>query len=154
MTANLVFIGFSEALSAPEAAWSLVDAGFAVTVFARKGRHSALRHSAHVELVEITPPELDADAALADMEKTFVAKDLSEDRPGVVFPLDDAALWLCHRIKIRPGWIWQARGEAAELALDKTVQIEAARSRRLQRLARRRWQTLASKCWRDARNCH
>jgi hypothetical protein len=63
---SLVFIVFSEALSASEAAWSLVDAGFSVLVFARKGRHSALHHSAHVELIEITSPELNTETALAD----------------------------------------------------------------------------------------
>jgi hypothetical protein len=126
---SLVFIGFSEALSAPEAAWSLVDAGFSVLVFARKGRHSALRHSAHVELVEITPPELDAEAALADMEKALAAKNPVPTSPGVIFPLDDTALWLCNRLKPTPGWILVgASGAAAELALDKRLQIASARS--------------------------
>jgi len=124
-----VCIGFAEALSAPEAAWSLVDAGFAVTAFARRGRHSALRHSAHVEVVEVTPPELDAEAALAALERTLAARALPTGEPGALFPLDDAALWLFNRLKPGPDWLLAGpRGPAAELALDKAVQIQAARS--------------------------
>ena len=123
-----VCIGFAEALSAPEVAWSLVDAGFAVTAFARKGRHSALRHSAHVELLEITPPELDSETALADIENALRAGNFADGRGGVIFPLDDTALWLCSRLPDQPGWVWAGpRGPAAELALDKVIQIAAAR---------------------------
>ncbi len=126
---SLVCIGFSEALSAPETAWSLVDAGFEVLVFARRGRHSALRHSAHVEIAEITPPEQDSEASLADLKKILTAKNVGADRPGVIFPLDDTALWLCSRLQPGSGWVLSGpAGKAAELALDKTVQIESARA--------------------------
>lgn len=125
----LVCIGFSEALSAPETAWSLVDAGFTVTAFARKGRHSALRHSAHVELIEITPPELDAKAALADLEQALLGKARSPDQPGVILPLDDVALWLCQRLQARPGWrLAGPSAKAIELALEKTLQVQAAKT--------------------------
>ena len=39
----VVTIGFAEALSAPEVTWSLVDAGFKVIAFSRRGRRGALR---------------------------------------------------------------------------------------------------------------
>jgi hypothetical protein len=126
---SLVCMGFAEALSAPEAAWSLVDAGFEVVAFARKGRHCALRHSAQVEVIEITPPEWDARQAQADLEKALVARRLGEGRPGVIFPLDDAALWLCNRLRLTPEWrLAGPSGAAAELALNKAVQIESART--------------------------
>jgi hypothetical protein len=124
---TLVCIGFSEALSAPETAWSLLDAGFTVIAFARRGRHSALRHSAHVEVIEITPPEQNSDAALADLETALAARNTLAEQPGVIFPLDDTSLWLCNHLKIGPGWILGgASGKAAELALDKSIQIESA----------------------------
>jgi len=44
----LVVIGFAEALAAPEVVWSLVDAGFDVAAFARRGKPAALAHSRHV----------------------------------------------------------------------------------------------------------
>jgi biotin carboxylase len=80
-------------------------------------------------LIEITPPELDSDAALMDMEKSLAAKDRSEGGPNLIFPLDDSALWLCNRLKAKPGWILVGpHGAAAELALDKTIQIQSARA--------------------------
>lgn len=48
-----VLMGFAEALSAPEAVWSLVDAGFQVRAFARRGSRSALRHSRHVQVFDV-----------------------------------------------------------------------------------------------------
>jgi hypothetical protein len=49
----VVAIGFAEALSAPEVIWSLVDAGFKVIAFSRKGRRAALRQSHHVAIFEL-----------------------------------------------------------------------------------------------------
>ncbi len=45
---DLVVIGFAEALSGPEVAWSLIDAGYRVVAFARKGGGNALQCSRHV----------------------------------------------------------------------------------------------------------
>jgi hypothetical protein len=43
--------------------------------------------------------------------------------------LDDTALWLCNRLKLKPGWrLAGPHGTAAELALDKTIQIQSARA--------------------------
>jgi hypothetical protein len=41
----VVAIGFSEALSAAEVTGNLVDTGFKVIAFSRRGRRGALRHS-------------------------------------------------------------------------------------------------------------
>lgn len=123
----LVCIAFSEALAAPEVAWSLIDAGFEVVVIARRGRHSALRHSSRVAVHEVTPPELDSEAALADMERWLASRNRTADQPGVIFPLDDAAVWLFNQLRLEQGWIMAGpRGAAAELALDKEIQVRVA----------------------------
>src|SRR5439155_9560936 len=125
---TLACVGFSEAMSAPEVAWSLLDAGFEVIAFARRGRRSALRHSSRVAVSEVTPPELDCEAALVDVERLLAAKGGTTHRRGVVFPLDDTALWLCSRLKLGPEWVLAGpRGAAAELALDKEIQIRCAK---------------------------
>lgn len=123
-----VCIGFAEALSGPEVVWSLVDAGFQVVAFTRRGRRSALQHSRYVVPVEITPPELDQEAALTDLEK-LLALWTDSSNPQVLLPLDDAALWLCSLARRTERWILAGpRGERAEFALDKWIQVEAARA--------------------------
>ena len=74
---TLVCIGFAEALSGPEVAWSLVDAGFQVVAFGRRGRRSALRHSRHVTTFDITPPELDCDSAVAELSSILASQESS-----------------------------------------------------------------------------
>ena len=66
-TKPLVLIGFAEALSAPEVAWSLADAGFEVRSFGRKGRRSALSRSRYASVLEVTPPEADAAATVEEI---------------------------------------------------------------------------------------
>jgi len=124
---TLVCIAFAEALAAPEVAWSLVDAGFQVVAIARKGRHAALRQSAHVQAVEVTSPEVDCSATLAGMERWLATQHRTPDQPGVIFALDDAAVWLFNQLKLEQGWIMVGpRGAAAELALDKEIQVRVA----------------------------
>jgi predicted ATP-grasp superfamily ATP-dependent carboligase len=124
---NIVLIGFAEALSAPEVAWSLVDAGFQVAAFARKGRGSGLRHSRYVTIFEITPPETDSDLARRDLANVL-QKCAEGIEPRLLFPLDDAAVWLCSRLSLPSGWKLAGPGRAAaELALDKVAQVAAAR---------------------------
>ncbi len=123
----VVAIGFAEALSAPEVAWSLVDAGFRVVAFARKGQKAALRHSHHVETMEITPPEKDCTAALADL--AGVLDVCAAGVRSVLLPLDDASVWLCDRVRPRTEWVVAGpTGDRAELALDKRRQFELAAS--------------------------
>jgi hypothetical protein len=126
---SLVCIGFGEALSAPEVAWSLIDGGFEVIAITRRGRHSALRHSSRVTVREVTPPEIDCEAALDETEQLLKACNLAADRRGVVLPLDDAAIWLYSRLPLNPGWVLAGpRGAGAELALEKRVQVESAQA--------------------------
>jgi len=124
---TLVVIGFAEAISAPEVLWSLVDSGFQVVAFSRKGRRSALHFSRHVVCHQITPPESDLDAALSDLHSLLMSLDTAGSTHLVLFPLDDSAVWLCHMIPLEPDWILAGpQGDSAELALDKQRQVQAA----------------------------
>src|SRR5688572_15250983 len=96
---STVLIGFAEALSAPEVVWSLADAGFQVRAFARRGRRSAIRHSRHVQVFDVTPPETDSAATIRDVERLLsVTPHNGSPSAPVLFPLDDAAVWVCNRI--------------------------------------------------------
>ena len=117
-------------MAAPEVVWSLVDEGFRVIAFARRGRASALRYSRHVVCHEICAPESDLQAALSDMHSLL--NSLSAQADGtqlILFPLDDKAVWLCSRIQLESRWLLAGpRGACAELALNKNLQVEAARN--------------------------
>jgi hypothetical protein len=124
---GFVLLGFAEALSSPEVAWSLVDAGFRVAAFSRKGRRSALRHSRHVTIFNITAPETNCTAALTDL--LSLLDRCSSARPSVLFPLDDVALSLCCEKPLPPQWVLAGPSTAgAEFALNKPLQIKAAYS--------------------------
>jgi len=46
----------------------------------------------------------------------------------ILFPLDDKAVWLCSKMQLESRWLLAGpRGTGAELALNKDLQIEAAR---------------------------
>jgi len=129
-SAAIVFIGFAEALSAPEVVWSLVDAGFQVRAFARRGRRCALRHSRHVQVFDVTPPETDGAAAIRDVASLLSLSPQNGCASApVLFPLDDAAVWVCSRAVADPPFVLAGpRGEMAELALNKIVQVDVARA--------------------------
>src|SRR6516165_5391114 len=95
-----VVIGFAEALSAPEVAWSLVDHGFNVVAFTRRGRRAALRHSRFVRAFEVTAPEMDLARAEEDLKSAISFLRESSHDPVAVMPLDDQALWLCGRTDV------------------------------------------------------
>jgi predicted ATP-grasp superfamily ATP-dependent carboligase len=114
-------------MSGPEVAWSLVDAGFEVVAFGRRGRRSALRHSRHVTTVEITPPESDWKSSIADLANFLASHQPSLGELGVLLPLDDAAVWLCGKSNLGSRWILAGpQGSNATLALDKSLQNQAA----------------------------
>ena len=125
-----VVVGFAEAIPAPEVVWSLVDEGFEVIAFARKGRSSALRHSRHVVCHEICAPETDVQAALSDLKSLLSSIKKGGASPQqVLLPLDDKALFLCSQLQIDDGWLLAgAEGAHAELALSKYVQIQLAKA--------------------------
>ncbi len=119
-----VLIGFAEASAAPEAAWSLLDAGFEVVACARRGRRGALRHARAVTIADVTAPEADAAACAAD-----VARIASQIGAVAAMPLDDAAVWVWDRAFLgNPRMVAGATGASATLALDKRWQAERARA--------------------------
>jgi predicted ATP-grasp superfamily ATP-dependent carboligase len=130
MSRATILVGFAEALSAPEVVWSLVDAGFQVVAFARKGRASALRYSRHVTCYEIHAPESDLEASLVDLHSLLsTLSSQGQGTPLVLFPLDDKAVWLCSRAQIDNRWLFAGPlGACSELALNKNTQVEAARA--------------------------
>lgn len=125
----MVLVGFAEALAAPEVVWSLVDAGFQVVAFARRGRASALRHSRHVVCHEICAPESDLQASLSELRSLLHSlRAQSGDAQRILFPLDDKAVWLCSRLQQEQAWLLAGPQDGAtELALNKHLQFQAAR---------------------------
>src|ERR1700692_934549 len=101
MNKATVIIGFAEALSAPEVAWSLVDHGFEVIAFTRSGRRAALKQSRYVRVFEVTPPETDVSRTEKDLQAAIDSIRASSSVPVAIMPLDDQALWLCGRTEIR-----------------------------------------------------
>jgi hypothetical protein len=124
-----VLLGFAEALAAPEVVWSLVDGGFRVVAFTRKGRPSALRFSRHIVCHEIRAPESDLQAALSDLQSLLVSLSTPADgSQWILLPLDDKAVYLCNQVTLASSWLLAGpSGYAADLALNKDLQIQAAR---------------------------
>lgn len=123
-----VLVGFAEASAAPETVWSLVDAGFQVVAFARKGRASALRHSRHVTCYDICPPEVNLQDSLSDLQALMASlAGRTDGAQRILFPLDDKGVWLGSKLSIENGWIMAGpQGSQAELALNKCVQVRLA----------------------------
>jgi hypothetical protein len=120
---GIILIGFGEALSAPEVAWDLMDHGFQVMAFCRRGSSPPLRRIKGIKLIEVTPPERDAWETVEQIRK---ASQLFEAR--ILLPLDDAAVWLCDRVSTNDDiLVAGAMGRNAQLALNKQDQLEAAR---------------------------
>lgn len=118
-----VLIGFGESLSAPEVAWNLLDHGFQVMAFCRRGSSPPLRRIKEIRLIEVTPPERDAWETVEQIRKTsqlFGAR--------ILLPLDDASVWLCDRVSTNHDvLVAGATGQNARLALNKRNQLDAAR---------------------------
>lgn len=120
----VVLIGFAEALAAIECAWSLLESGFRVVAFARRGRRVALRRCRNVRVPEITPPELDAAAAVEDVVRLATSFAVA-----TVLPMDDAAVWLVDCASKRLAVpVAGPTGCLARLAIDKRAQLVAARA--------------------------
>ncbi len=114
-----VLIGFADALAAPEAAASLLGAGYRVVCFSRRGRAIALRRMRDVQIVEVTAPEEDLAACLAEVAALAGSH-------AAVMPLDDPALLVCDRGLPADAPLAGPRGAQALLALDKRVQLRRA----------------------------
>jgi hypothetical protein len=114
-----VLIGFADALAAPEAAASLLGAGYRVAGFARRGRAVALRRLRGVKIVEVTAPEVDFDACAGEVAALASAHE-------VTMPLDDLGVLVCDRALPADALVAGPRGPQAELALDKRLQLRGA----------------------------
>jgi biotin carboxylase len=117
----LVLMGFAEALASIEVAWSLQSAGFKVAAFRRAGSRPALRRVRGLEIHEVPHPALDAAGTIAAVRRLCDVM-----TPTALLPLDDQALWVCSRLDDSPVQLAGASGSAAEFALDKSLQIDAA----------------------------
>lgn len=120
----IALVGFAEALAGPEAAWSLVDAGFDVVAWARRGRRAPLRQSRLVTVLDVTAPEEDVAAATAE-----IAAHAKRIGAHVVMPLDDASVHLVESARTQHGLasaIAGPVGPQARLALDKRIQFRSA----------------------------
>lgn len=116
-----VLIGFADALAAIETAWSLQGAGFRVAALCRPGHRPALRHVRGVDIYEVPAPEDDVIGTIDAVEAV-----LRRLRPAALLPLDDHALWVCHRLGGADGLVAGPSGAAAAYALDKSRQIAIA----------------------------
>ena len=119
---KLVLMGFGEAYAAIESAWSLRDAGFDVAAFTREGERPALRRVRGVELHTVSPPEQGVAQTIEDLRSLVRSLE-----PAAFLPLDDGAVWLARALEEDGVTIAGATGSQAELALDKALQVEAAR---------------------------
>ena len=117
----LVLIGFAEAFAAIEAAWSLQGAGFNVAAFRRAGSRPAVRRVRGLELHDVPDPEVDAAASVKAVRALCDVL-----MPAALLPLDDQALWVCSQVKESRVTLVGASGPAAECALDKSLQLDAA----------------------------
>lgn len=116
-----VLVGFAESLAAVETTWSLQEAGFAVTAFARRNRRSALRRLHDVETIDITAPEVDAGQAIRELDALC-----QKIRPIAVMPLDDIGIWLTDSALLSNSLVAGPTGFQARFALDKRLQITLA----------------------------
>jgi predicted ATP-grasp superfamily ATP-dependent carboligase len=117
----LVLVGFGEAYAAIETAWSLRDAGFRVAVFTRRGERPAVRRVRGVELHEVAPPEAGVEQTLGDLRSVI---DTLE--PAAFMPLDDASVLLSRALD--GVTIAGPTGKRVDYALDKALQVDAARA--------------------------
>jgi biotin carboxylase len=125
-----VLVGFAESVAAPEAAYSLVEAGYEVVAFARRGRQVPLRHLGQTSVVAVTPPEENAARTVSELRQLLAA-----DHFDAVLPLDDFAVWLCDEagagspVADGSGGLLVGFGNGGVTpALDKRVQLAAAQN--------------------------
>lgn len=120
--AKNVLIGPSDALSAPEVAWSLVNYGFEVTAFSVRGRRSSLEKIKEISFVFITDPEIDAYQSLEDLGNVIIKGNFA-----IFLPLTDFAVWMYSKLShILPYLEYSVSNDSVDLTIDKWKQIELA----------------------------
>jgi predicted ATP-grasp superfamily ATP-dependent carboligase len=122
MAMKNIAIIFGESVPAPEIAWSLLDAGFSVTVYIRENAITPIRRLKGIEYQEITAPETDLRKSIAQLQESLVARSIY-----ALFPLDDDALALSKELSPAEGFsIWGPHDSAVDCALNKSVQFHLA----------------------------
>lgn len=117
-----VLIGFAEALPAPEVFFSLKRAGHDVSVFARTAK-PALANLPLKHVFSLPDVMIDRHGAVEALQRIMDRP----EAPDIVLPLDDVGLWLVDAALGGDPRIAGATGESVRVALDKAVQIRAAR---------------------------
>lgn len=118
-----VLVGFAESLPAPEVLFSLKHAGFALRAFRRVGNRTPILSVLDLATTDLTAPEENLAAAVNELRQAASTVD-------ALFAIDDVALKLCAET-FGPGEgpvAVHATGPQAEIALDKIMQLKAARS--------------------------
>ena len=119
---RVIFIGFAEALAAPEVAWDLLHADFQIVAFTRRESRTAMRSCSEIKFIEITAPDIDVSKAVRDLQNAAHSIGAAS-----VLPLDDRSVWLCDRASSALDIpIAGPVGDLAKLALDKRLQIQTA----------------------------
>ena len=118
-----ILVMFGESQAAPEACYSLVDGGFDVMVACRKSKGGPLRRSRLVATRGVTEPEINYEQAIAELVNLA-----NESDAAAVLPLDDGALWIANKARDQFSCpVAASPSNAVEVALDKRMQINAAR---------------------------
>jgi hypothetical protein len=118
-----VLIGFAEAIPAPEVLFSLRSAGHRISVFTRK-RGLPLERLSPERIIVLPAPEIDIAAAADALRAVMTGPEV----PDLILPLDDASLWLIDAALGEDPRIVGATGARVRFALDKALQITAARA--------------------------
>jgi predicted ATP-grasp superfamily ATP-dependent carboligase len=120
---EIVLIGFAESLAAIEVAFTLLNAGFTVYAFTRKGNKPPLKNCKLIKIIEITDPEKSIESAEKELIDILNSYDIH-----LYMPLDDHSLFLCNMIrdKVTPKFVG-ASPSLVQFSLDKRMQIKAAK---------------------------
>ena len=121
LNGSRILLVFGEALTCPEVAWSLMNAGCEVTALFRKGSSSASRMVRSLGMIEVTSPEESSDGCIAELAGVLETNDFDG-----VMPLDDPGLFVISGLDPASCKVLGAEGLQAEIALDKRIQFEMA----------------------------
>jgi hypothetical protein len=91
---EIVLIGFAESLASIEVAFNLLNEGFTVYAFTRKGKKPPLKYCKLIKIIEITAPEISIESAEKELIDIINSYDVH-----LYMPLDDASLFLCNIIR-------------------------------------------------------
>lgn len=117
-----VLVGFGESLSGPEVVWSLLENGYSVDVFSRKGISAPIAADKRVRVWSVCAPEIDVSQSLHELQQLVQRSDWA-----AVLAIDDAALYLTQQLQDSISTVLaSAAGDAGAVALDKGLQLRVA----------------------------